>query len=50
MVPILAYRLQEGAYGGLKASVARQLRALVEGGPNGRKQVGFPASSRVQLV
>ena len=43
MVPILAYRLQEKAYGGLKTSVATQLRALVEGETNGRKQVGFTA-------
>lgn len=43
IVPILAYRLQEKAYGGLKASVVRQLRALVENEPNGPKQVGFPA-------
>ncbi len=43
IVPILAYRLQEKAYGGLKASVAKQLRTLVEGEPNGRKQVGFSA-------
>jgi hypothetical protein len=43
MVPILAYRLQEKAYGGLKASVARHLGALVEVEPNGRKQIGFPA-------
>lgn len=43
IVPILAYRLQERAFGGLKASAVRQLRALVECEPNGPKQVGFSA-------
>jgi hypothetical protein len=37
MVPVLAYRLQEKAYGGLKPSVARQLRALIGDDSNGRK-------------
>jgi hypothetical protein len=38
VVRILAYRLQERAYGGLKASIAKQLRSLLEG-DNGRKSV-----------
>jgi len=42
IVPILAYRLQENAYGGLKASAARQLRTLVEGERNGSEQGGLP--------
>ena len=33
LIPILAYRLQEKAYGGLKPSVAKRLRALAEGEP-----------------
>jgi hypothetical protein len=41
MVPILAYRLQEMAYGGIKASVAKQLRALIEDEANGRKLIGI---------
>jgi hypothetical protein len=46
IVPILAYRLQENAYGGLKVSAARQLCALVEGERNGSEQSGFPAMRR----
>ena len=30
LIPILAYRLQEKAYGGLKAPVAKRLRAILE--------------------
>jgi hypothetical protein len=33
LIPILAYRLQEKAYGGLKPSVAKRLRALAQGEP-----------------
>lgn len=36
LVPILAYRLQEIAFGGLKASVERRLKALIDEGPEGR--------------
>jgi hypothetical protein len=43
IVPILAYRLQENAYGGLKASLVKQLRALVEGEPNDPNHNGFLA-------
>jgi hypothetical protein len=43
LIPILAYRLQEKAYGGLKAPAIRQLRTLVEDEALGRKMVGFPA-------
>lgn len=43
LVPILAYRLQEKAYGGLKASVAKQLRLLVERGSACRKPGTVPA-------
>jgi hypothetical protein len=39
VVRILAYRLQEKAYGGLKTSVAKQLRALLENDNNSRKSV-----------
>jgi hypothetical protein len=38
LIPILAYRLQENAYGGLKPSVARKLKAIVEDGANGNAQ------------
>jgi hypothetical protein len=31
LMPILAYRIQEKAYGGLKESTARKLRELAEG-------------------
>ena len=31
MIPILAYRIQEQAYGGLKLSTAKRLRAIAEG-------------------
>lgn len=37
LIPILAYRIQENAYGGLKESTARKLRELAEGFSNGRK-------------
>ena len=36
---ILAYRLQEKEYGGLKTSTAKQLRMLLENDSNGRKSV-----------
>jgi hypothetical protein len=38
LIPILAYRLQENAYGALRPSVARQLRAIVEDESNGGSQ------------
>jgi hypothetical protein len=41
IVPILAYRLQEKAYGGLKSSVAKQLRALLEGERTGNRQIAM---------
>lgn len=37
LIPIIAYRLQELAFGGLKGSVERQLRALAEDGSLGRR-------------
>lgn len=37
LVPVLAYGLQEKAYGGLRAPVARRLRALADCGANGGK-------------
>src|SRR5260370_2534063 len=37
LVPILAYRLQEKALGGLKPSIARRLRALAEDISTGKK-------------
>jgi len=37
LIPIIAYRLQEMAFGGLKGSVERQLSALAQDGPQGRK-------------
>lgn len=37
LIPILAYRIQENAYGGLKESTARKLRELAEDFSNGRK-------------
>jgi hypothetical protein len=46
LIPILAYRLQEKACGGLRASVAKRLRALAEGKANGRKT---PATPSVRL-
>ena len=45
MRPILAYRIQEQAYGGLKAQTVRQLSAVLRGiAPNRRE--GNEASSR----
>lgn len=43
IIPILAYRLQEKAYGGLKPSIAKQLRALLESDGNGYRPVPMPA-------
>jgi hypothetical protein len=42
MIPILAYRIQEKAYGGLKESTARKLRELAEDHLNGRQPVVQP--------
>jgi hypothetical protein len=39
LVPIIAYRLQEVAFGGLKGSVDRQLRALAHNGSQGGKLI-----------
>lgn len=41
LIPILAYRLQERAFGGLKSSTARRLHAIAEEIGGGKK----PASS-----
>jgi len=40
LVPIIAYRLQELAFGSLKASVERQLLASAQAGSQGSKPVG----------
>jgi hypothetical protein len=42
MIPILAYRLQEKAFGGLKPSTARRLRAIADEVREGKK----PASAQ----
>ena len=39
LVPIIAYRLQEVALGGLKGPIDRQLRALAKDGSEGRRIV-----------
>jgi hypothetical protein len=39
LIPIIANRLQEVAFGGLKGSVERQLRALAQDNPQGRRLV-----------
>jgi hypothetical protein len=39
LVPIIAYRLQEMALGGLKGSIDKQLRALAEDCPRGCKLI-----------
>jgi hypothetical protein len=39
LIPIIAYRLQEVAFGGLKGFIERQLRALVQGGSQGCKLI-----------
>ncbi len=41
-MPILAYRLQEKALGGLKPSTAKRLRALAEEPMNGKKSADSP--------
>jgi hypothetical protein len=38
LIPIIAYRLQEMAFGGLKQSLEKRLRALAQDGPEGRKR------------
>jgi hypothetical protein len=38
LIPIIAYWMQEVAFGGLKGSVERQLRALAQDGLEGRKR------------
>src|SRR3974377_1999713 len=40
MIPILAYRLQEKALGGLKPSTARRLRAIADEVMSGKKSPG----------
>ncbi len=42
IIRILAYRLQERAYGGLRASIAKQLRALIECDGSGYRPVSVP--------
>jgi hypothetical protein len=42
LLPILAYRIQEIAYGGFKESTARKLRELAEDCSNGRKPAVQP--------
>jgi hypothetical protein len=42
LIPILAYRLQEKAFGGLKPSTARRLRAIADEAREGKK----PASAQ----
>jgi Protein of unknown function (DUF2924) len=39
LIPILAYRIQEKAYGGLKESTRKRLRELAEDHANGKKSV-----------
>ena len=39
LIPILAYRIQEKAFGGLKASLARELRELAEAHVSEKKSV-----------
>lgn len=39
LIPIIAYRLQEMALGGLKGSIDKQLRALAEDGSQGSKLI-----------
>ena len=39
LIPIIAYRLQEMALGGLKGSTDKQLRALAEDGSQGSKLI-----------
>jgi hypothetical protein len=39
LIPIIAYRMQEVAFGGLKGSVERQLRSLAQDGLEGRKRL-----------
>jgi len=43
LVPILAYRLQEKAFGGLKPSTAKRLKAVAEEFANGKKPAGSPS-------
>jgi hypothetical protein len=43
LIPILAYRLQEKALGGLKPSTAKRLKALAEEFRNGKKPTNNPA-------
>ena len=47
LIPILAYRIQEKAFGGLKESTARRLRELAEEHVGGAKPV--PASLRPKI-
>ena len=47
LIPILAYRIQEKAFGGLKESAARKLRELAEEHVGGAKPV--PASLRPKI-
>jgi hypothetical protein len=44
LVPILNYRLQEKALGGLKASTAKRLRSLAEDLSQGRKLTSSPTT------
>ncbi len=52
LIPILAYRIQEKAFGGLKASTARQLRELVPEHAGGAKalQTSFHPKTGTRYV
>jgi hypothetical protein len=44
LIPIIVYRLQERAYGGLRISVAKQLRAWADGDLRGLKRLGVSST------
>jgi hypothetical protein len=43
LIPILAYRLQERAFGGLKPATMKRLRAIAEEIQGGKRSSGIPA-------
>ena len=50
LVPILAYRLQEVTFGGLKPASEKRLRALAQNGSvHGHEAPGHPAQARNSL-
>lgn len=50
LIPILAYRLQEKAFGGLKAAVVKRLRQIAQGESASRRVPGLRVKPGTRIV